>query len=46
LGEQTKKNIWRLFEATDSELEKISQFFFSRFNPFPSLPSAATEDSK
>ena len=26
-------------------LKKLANFF-SRFNPFPSLPSAATEDSK
>ena len=45
LEEQTTLTFWRLLQDTDSELELISQFC-SSFNPFPSLPSAATDDRK
>ena len=34
-----------IFEDMASKLEKIGPIF-SSFNPFPSLPSAATDDSK
>ena len=45
VGEQTIILFVDSFK-TDLELEKISHFFFSSFNPFPSLPSAATDGSK
>ena len=38
-------NFLRSFEDVASKFEKIGQFF-SNFNPFPSLPSIATGDSK
>ena len=34
-----------IFEDEDSKLQKIGPLFLS-FNPFPSLPSIAADDSK
>ena len=44
-GELTIIIILVIFEDMASKLEEIGPIF-SRFNPFPSLPSAATDDRK
>ena len=44
-GELTMINTSVIFEDIASELEKIGPSY-SSFNPFPSLPSVATEDRK
>jgi len=44
-GEPTIISFWEMFENTASKLEKIGPIF-SSFNPFPSLPSVATDDKK
>ena len=44
-GEPTIIRFLEIFENTGSKLEKIGPIF-SSFNPFPSLPSVATDDKK
>ena len=44
-GELTIIIFWVIFENIASKLEKIGPIF-SSFNPFPSLPSVATDDRK
>ena len=44
-GEPTIISFLEIFENTASKLEKIRPIF-SSFNPFPSLPSVATDDKK
>ena len=44
-GEPTVIRFLEIFDNTASKLEKIGPIF-SSFNPFPSLPSVATDDKK
>ena len=44
-GELTITIFWVIFENIASKLEKIGPILAS-FNPFPSLPSVATDDRK